>query len=424
LLNTLATDLQIEVDEEKKKTAADLLRSKGVELVQALNAEEEAKATYEKLRTSAEQSVDKTIFLQNDYEERVKDVSATVNTLVAEISTANDPGTLDRLKAELADAQSTQRRLSLELRDGDRPESVEAQLDSFKSGMDLMKTGLLATNAGLQISGDRINTPTNEAQQLEMRQMAEELAALKVAALEEAKAQELQRVTAEMEVIKAEEKMKAVQRSDMEKAMDAMRKEVMLMRKDQNARAAATENAKLQEKLAAMEAEMAKVKETALSLQAAQGNAAALAGMSGAHQETADANAKVQAAHAATASAVAAATPDAATTKKKMKLVTKARWQMAATKSVADAAEAKKNRLLDEIARSPDELESIELQRKLRLERAKERRNRELERQAKINKEAALNNEAVFDEPGAFVLSKALRQWSGTVEPESRGSGA
>lgn len=55
---------------------------------------------------------------------------------------------------------------------------------------------------------------------------------------------------------------------------------------------------------------------------------------------------------------------------------------------------------------------------------AKERRNRELARQAQKMKEAALNNEAVVDEPGSFVLGKSLRQWSGTVESESRGSGA
>jgi len=64
------------------------------------------------------------------------------------------------------------------------------------------------------------------------------------------------------------------------------------------------------------------------------------------------------------------------------------------------------------------------MNRKLRLERAKERRNRELARQAQKMKEAALNNEAVVDEPGSFVLGKSLRQWSGTVESESRGSGA
>jgi len=300
---------------------------------------------------------------------------------------------------------------------------MTGQLNNFKEEVGLLRSGMLAASAGSQIPGGA--SPANAAMETEMARMAAELTQMKEQAAQSAKDAEKARIAAELAASNKAKVPVMMEKSSVELSMEEMRKELAEMKAASSRAAQNTENAKLQEQLAAMAAEMASVKETALTLKAAAGDAAAATAMQAAHSETMAAKkAEAVAQQASAAAQQAEDAPNAAAGKKKMKLVAKARWTMGATKSVADAAELKKQRLIDEIAKSPDELEKLEMNRKLRLARAKERRNNELARQAEIMKEAALNNEAVPDEPGTFVLGKSLRQWSGTVESESRGSGA
>jgi len=435
-IEAMALTMQKENDPKKKSEFADTLRKKGIELLSALTSEEEAKAAYEDVRDGATKKAEFAVDVQNEHARKVKEVGVTVNMLVsviaettAELGTVTDQKRLQELTAfvttrgnDLSAALAEQKLLQQQIKDGIRPESMAGKLANFKEEMAVLKSGVLASSADA-ISGRA--PAANAAMEDEMVRMKEELAQMKEQAAQSARDAETLRLTAEQAAAKQAQVPTQMEQSNVEAAMEEMRKELFEMKAASAKAAQATENARLTQMVAAMAAEMAAVKETALTLKAAAGDAAAAEQVHAAHTETVAAKEAEEVAREATAMAEEAQNaPEEESGKKKTKLVAKARWQIGATKSVAEAAEQKKKRLLDEIAKSPDELEKLEMNRKLRLERAKERRNRELARQAQKMKEAALNNEAVVDEPGSFVLGKSLRQWSGTVESESRGSGA
>jgi S1-C subfamily serine protease/Ca2+-binding EF-hand superfamily protein len=436
LLETLALQMQQATDKAEKAAIAETLRTKGVELLTALTGEEDAHDHYTAVNKESTEYAEAAAAELHVLEATAANISKKVTGLVASIAQTTQAlgGCTDTDKAAeltgLITSVGAELTATLEEEQASKSaiEDVRAGRDSPRRIQNNAMQNQIDEYKHKTIVNAEAGKSNTNAMEQQMADMKKELEVMKEAAAQGSEsAKALQATAAELAQVKEKQaaNYNGLAESTREAALEQARSEILATQAEQQLFAQTTDAAKFEETIAAMAAELAEAKETALALNVAHGDSEATGAMVAAKEENQAAQEALSvASSAAEAATSAAAATDAAAGKKMRSAVSKSRWQAASSSSAADIAEAKAKRLSAELSKSADDVEAAEIQRKLRLERAKERRNRELARQAQINKEKALNNEAVFDDDHTFVLSKSLRQWTGTVESDNRGAEA